>query len=199
MRRIRGEEIGKTVTQLTDLTLHELWELFPISLAEHNPAWSEWYADEAAEVLRILPPEQVIRISHIGSTAVPGIRAKNIVDMLLEVPDARSLESAARALAAHGWTRMSESDCRISLNKGYTPVGFAERVYHLHLRVAGDNDELYFRDYLIEHPAVAKRYEELKSSLAGPYRNDRDGYTAAKSDFIARYTKAARESFPDRY
>lgn len=83
---------------------------------------------------------------------------------------------------------MSERD----LNKGYTPQGFAERVFHIHLRVAGDIDELYFRDYLNAHPEVAKEYERLKLSLWKEYEHDRDGYTAAKSAFVSKYTELAK-------
>ena len=63
---------------------------------------------------------------------------------------------------------------------GYTDNGFAEKVYHLHLRLEGDHDELYFRDYLIEYPQAAKEYEQLKLSLWKQFEHDRDGYTAAK-------------------
>ena len=91
---------------------------------------------------------------------------------------------------------MSASDTRISLNKGYTPQGFAERVFHIHLRLPGDHDEYYFRDYLREHPAIAKQYETLKLSLWKPYEHDRDGYTAAKGDFIRAITARAKKNAP---
>ena len=60
---------------------------------------------------------------------------------------------------------MSESEGRVSLNAGYTPEGFADKVYHIHLRYQGDHDELYFRDYLRDHPQIAKDYEALKLAL----------------------------------
>lgn len=88
---------------------------------------------------------------------------------------------------------MSQSDSRISLNKGYTPEGFAQRVFHLHLRISGDHDEIYFRNYLIQNPSVAKEYEKLKLSLWKNYEHDRDGYTEAKGDFIRKYTEIAKE------
>ena len=94
---------------------------------------------------------------------------------------------------------MSQSDARRSYNKGYTENGFAERVFHLHLRMAGDNDELYFRDYLNEHPQAAKEYEQLKLSLWKQYEHDRDGYTAAKAAFVARCTGAAKQRYGLRY
>ena len=81
---------------------------------------------------------------------------------------------------------MSEEAQRISFCKGYTQAGFAERVFHVHLRRRGDNRELYFRDYLNMHPAVAKEYEALKRSLRKRYEHNRDAYTQAKTAFIQR-------------
>lgn len=94
---------------------------------------------------------------------------------------------------------MSQSTQRILLNKGYTEQGFAEKVFHLHIRVVGDNDELYFRDYLRENHNVAKEYEHLKLNLWKKFEHDRDGYTDAKCKFIKRYTKIAKEKFIGRY
>lgn len=91
---------------------------------------------------------------------------------------------------------MSENDRRLSFNKGYTEDGFAERVFHLHLRRSGDNDELYFRDYLIAHPDAAKEYEKLKLSLWKPYEHDRDGYTEAKAELVKEYTSKAKDDIP---
>lgn len=85
-----------------------------------------------------------------------------------------------------GYICMSESACRMSFNKGYTPDGYAEKVFHIHFHISGDHDEVYFRDWLTSHPADAKEYEELKLSLLPRYRHDRDGYTEAKTAFIRR-------------
>ena len=93
---------------------------------------------------------------------------------------------------------MSQTEDRLSFNKGYTEQGFAERVFHLHLRYTGDNDELYFRDYLLEFPAVAKEYERLKLSLWKKYEHDRDAYTNAKTEFIQKYTQQAKILYKNR-
>lgn len=88
---------------------------------------------------------------------------------------------------------MSVSDSRMSFNKGYTPAGYADKVFHIHFHRAGDNDEICFRDYLIAYPEVAKEYEILKLSLLPKYRNDRDAYTEAKSEFVRQTMKRALE------
>ena len=90
---------------------------------------------------------------------------------------------------------MSASENRISLNKGYTPNGFAKKVFHLHLRLEDDADEIYFRDYLNSHPDVAKEYEELKLQLWKEYEHNRDAYTNAKTQFVKKYTNLAKNSF----
>ena len=94
---------------------------------------------------------------------------------------------------------MSESEKGLSFNKGYTEIGFAERVFHLHLRYTGDNYELYFRDYLNEFPNIAKEYEKLKLSLWKEYEHNRDAYTNAKTEFVKKYTEKAKSIYGNRY
>ena len=184
---------------LSEMTLQELWALFPIFLVPHDDRWATQYAEiesRIADALRGLP---VDRISHIGSTAIPGIWSKNIVDALVEIPADSDITAAADALKGSGFTRMSEAARRVSFNRGYTKDGFADRVFHVHLRYAGDNDELYFRDYLIEHPPVAREYEAMKLRLWKRYAHNRNAYTDAKTDFIRKWTAIAREAYKGRY
>ncbi len=181
--------------ELEKMSLKELWQLFPIFLVEHNREWVRWYDEEVKAISSLVPEKYITRISHIGSTAIPNIQAKNIVDILLEVPSEKELEPVKNILVENNWLCMSEKAKRISLNKGYTKQGFANKVFHLHIRVAGDNDEIYFRDYLIENSSIAKQYEKLKLQLWKEFEHDRDGYTDAKSDFIRNYTKIAREKY----
>lgn len=185
--------------ELSEMTLEELWELFPIFLVEHNDHWKDDYKEIEICLHDLLKDFPVHRISHIGSTAIQGIRAKNIVDVLIEIPASSDMKAMAVILEQNGFTIMSAEEPRISLNKGYTVNGFADKVYHIHLRYAGDNDELYFRDYLNDHPEVAKEYETLKLRLAEQYEHNRDAYTDAKTDFISKYTAEARKEYGNRY
>lgn len=184
--------------KLSEMTLEELWTLFPIMLKEHQSCWKYRYAEEEA-LLREKLPETVLRISHIGSTAVETIWAKPIVDILVEMPRGYELEKLTNVFANCGYRCMSRSSGRMSFNKGYTENGFAERVFHLHLRYAGDNDELYFRDWLIAHPEDAKRYEAMKLELWKKFEHDRDGYTEQKSGMVAEMTIKAKEEYKGRY
>ena len=184
---------------LEEMSLEELWQLFPIFLREHQDEWKDWYAEERLRLLSFLPANQLVRISHIGSTSIETIWAKPIVDILLEIPKEADMVVMRDLLLQNGYLLMSESQGRMSFNKGYTPSGFAERVFHLHLRYEGDHDELYFRDYLQEHPAVAEDYEKLKLSLWKQYEHNRDAYTEAKTDFIKNYTEKAKKLYGRRY
>ena len=184
--------------KLSEMSLAELWQLFPIYLTEYDEHWSTWFAEEKMTLKEHLPAKWVKRISHIGSTAVKGIWAKPIIDILVEVELEGNLQQVKPVLEKAGYLCMSDSSGRLSFNKGYTENGFAERVFQLHLRKAGDNDELYFRDYLNAHPDVAKEYEKLKLSLWKPYEHNRDGYTEGKTTFVKEYTQKARIEFEDR-
>ena len=180
---------------LEELSYAERMALFPIVLVPHRHEWREQYARESARLLAQLPEGAVFRLSHVGSTAIEGIWAKPTVDMVLEATDAAAFERLDTVIPACGYIRMRSEEGRVSFNRGYTPKGFAQEVFHLHLRLPGDADEVFFRDYLGLRPDLAAAYEQLKRSLWKPYEHDRDGYTAAKGDFVRRVTAEAKRYF----
>ncbi len=128
-----------------------------------------------------------------------GIWAKPTVDILVEMKEGQGLDDAGTKLENSGYLLMSKASDRCSYNKGYTPDGFAARVFHIHLRQAGDHDELYFRDCLRADRQAAEEYERLKLGLWKAYGNDRDGYTAAKGEFVRRHTAERRRAFEGQY
>ena len=117
------------------------------------------------------------------------------MDILVEIES--GMDSVKESLINNGYICMSENADRMSFNKGYTESGFAERVFHLHLRYTGDNDEIYFRDYLIENPAIAKEYEKLKLGLWKKFEYNRGEYTNQKTEFVKKYTALAKENKND--
>lgn len=108
--------------KLLSMSLQELWRLFPIRLVPHDPRWSEYFRRER-EILRgLLQDTGETKIHHIGSTAVSGIWAKPIVDILIEYSD---VAAAKQRLIDAGYLLMSEKGSRCSLNKGYTEAGLS--------------------------------------------------------------------------
>ncbi len=185
------ENCDKERKSLKDMTLEELWELFPIVLVPHCPQWGDWAKEEIASLSALLSGYYT-DITHIGSTAIPNIQAKPIIDILVEIPPDTDIESLRILMETSGYICMSASTYRMSFNKGYSPEGYSERVFHIHFHRKGDNDEIYFRDYLLSHPDIAKEYERLKLSLLPTFKHNRDAYTEAKSDFIRRVTFLAK-------
>ena len=183
---------------LSEMSLEELWMLFPIILTEHNDEWDYWYEIEERHLYSFLP-KKIVKISHIGSTAIKKIWAKPIIDILVELSSNCVMVEIKEKLIANGYLCMSTEKERMSFNKGYTENGFAEKVFHLHLRYAGDHDELYFRDYMNDNPNLAKEYEKLKCSLWKKFEHNRDAYTQAKGTFTSQHTAEAKEKYIGRY
>ena len=176
-----------------------------VGVVPYDPAWPRIFERERDHLLACLPSDLVRRIEHFGSTAVPGLAAKPIVDVLVEVADLEQTKARiAPLLEAQGYDyfwRASWGDD--------TPPFYAwfikrdergVRTHHIHMVEAHFEhwDRLFFRDYLIEHPDVARAYAALKRRLSERHRRDRVAYTAAKSEFIAAVTMSAKEYFRDR-
>ena len=185
--------MSQSTKPLSEMTLEELWQLFPIILSEHDPDWTNYYNEEKA-LLEKQFGSLLVRINHIGSTAIEGLIAKPTVDILLEVNPASSPDAVRQTTEQCGYTVMAESiapEYRLDLCKGYTPRGFAEKVFHLHICHPGDWDEIVFRDYLRRSPRKAEEYAELKIELQKRFKHNRDAYTEAKGEFICACVKEA--------
>lgn len=181
---------------LSEMSNEELWQLFPIILTEHKDYWKEYYKEEELSLKEILRSD-IYRINHIGSTAIPGLVAKPTIDILLEIEEHTDTRHLIQVLEKAGYIYSPQPQKpapHMMFMKGYTPKGFEKKVYHIHIRYAGDWDEVYFRDYLLSHPEDAKRYGMLKESLMTKYEYDRDAYTEAKSEFIQNIINKARKN-----
>ena len=173
-----------------------------VSIVEYDPAWPEMFEQEKRHLLACLPPEWLGRIEHFGSTAIPGLAAKPIVDMLVEVT---SLEKAQSLIAPILESQGYDYFWRPTLGDDGPPFyawfikrdAAGQRTHHIHM-VEKDFEHwerLLFRDYLREYPGVAQEYEQLKWQLAARHPNDRVAYTKGKTEFITRITQAARERY----
>ncbi len=159
-----------------------------IELVASDPAWPRRFEEEASRLRTIIPPDLLIDLEHIGSTAVPGLPAKPIIDIQATVTDleaARSLLVAPLEAAGYSfWAENPDTD-RLFFVKGLPPAA-PHRTHHLHIMEAGPGAlrHIAFRDHLRDHPAERDAYAALKQDLARRFRDDREAYTAAKGDFI---------------
>jgi len=165
-----------------------------IVVVPYNPMWLEMFQQEAARLAGVFG-DQLLSIHHVGSTAVPGLAAKPIIDIMPIVRDIEQVDSLNEAMIALGYEPKGELDIpgRRFFVK-YNERG--ERTHHVHAYEA-DNPEvarhLDFRDYLIAYPNVAAQYAELKQALAKQFRHDRENYTNSKTPFIRDIEQKARQ------
>lgn len=174
----------------------------PVELHDYDSAWPRRFAQEAAHLRRVLPEARLGRIAHFGSTAIPGMVAKPIVDMLVEVPSLRDVqEHIAPVLEKQGYEFFWRASWRDNLTPAYTWFikrdARGQRTHHIHMLTADapDWDRLLFRDYLTAHPQVAADYGALKRRLVQAHPGDRIAYARAKSDFIEDVMRKARQDF----
>ena len=169
-----------------------------VEIVPYDPAWPGLFAEEAARLRAALPAALIGRIEHFGSTAVPGLAAKPIVDMLLEV---RSMEDVVQHIAPILKREGYEFFWR-DRERGLPGIAYAwfikrdaagRRTHHIHCLEPGSAERarLLFRDYLRAHPAAARSYGELKQRMAAEHPGDRVAYAKAKTDFIAAAMRAA--------
>jgi len=159
-----------------------------IEIVEYDPRWPAMFAEEAERLRGALDPALVIGLEHFGSTAVPGLAAKPIIDILIAVRSiAQARSTVIEPLARLGyvyWSQNPKTD-RLFFVKGMPPHG-ARRTHHVHIAepTAEPWRNVPFRDYLRDHPDEAQRYATLKRDLAAVLGADREAYTDAKAAFV---------------
>ncbi|PRY22707.1 GrpB-like predicted nucleotidyltransferase (UPF0157 family) [Aliiruegeria haliotis] len=164
----------------------------PVRIVPHDPRWTEAFASEACALRRALGPT-ASGIHHIGSTAIPGIRAKPIIDILIETPALDELASRTSGMRALGYEAMGAFGIpgRLYYRKE-TPDGV--RTHHVHAFAQGSEHarrHLAFRDYLIAHPEIARTYSDLKVALTQGGTTNADAYIDGKDPFIQRTEREA--------
>jgi GrpB-like predicted nucleotidyltransferase (UPF0157 family) len=172
-----------------------------VAIRPYDPTWPDSFRREEEHLRACLPADLLGRIEHFGSTAVPGLAAKPIVDILVEVRDLQTTrERVAPVLEGQGYEyfwRPTHGDDGPPFYAWFIkrdPVSGA-RTHHIHMVEPGFAEHwerLWFRDHLIAHPEVARQYEELKRRLASEFPNDRVAYTRGKTEFIVRMTNEAK-------
>ncbi len=166
----------------------------PVEIVEYDPAWPAAYVAERERLAPLLGDG--VELHHFGSTAVPGLAAKPVIDMIALVED---LDAPIAALVRHaGYQYPPAFNATLTHRRFLCYPTATHRTHHLHLvDEPGELDRrLRFRDRLRAEPLLADEYVALKRALAKRYCDDREAYTDAKSDFIKRHARPAR-SRPD--
>lgn len=163
-----------------------------IHVVAYDPAWPAMFEAERARLLEILAPWLAGPIEHIGSTAVPGMVAKPVIDIMAGV---ESLAASREAIAAAATLQYRYAPYRADVMHWFCKPDFSFRTHHLHLVPRGSElwrERIAFRDRLRADGAVARRYADLKEQLAKVHRLDREAYTDAKGPFIAEVLSRER-------
>ena len=161
-----------------------------IQVVDYDPTWPDLFEIESTLLGRTLG-SLAIGIHHIGSTAVPRLPAKPIIDILFEVSDLAALDALNGQMSAIGYEPKGEYGIA---GRRYFQKGDDQRTHHIHAFVTGDVNlirHIAFRDYLRANPAVAQEYGELKKQIARTCNNDIEKYSYGKNNFIKHYAAIA--------
>ena len=164
-----------------------------VALHAHDASWPARFAEERERLLALFP-NVLIDVQHIGSTAVCGLVAKPIIDILAGVESMAVAASLAPALANAGYTTSAEFNATLTDRQWFMRWANGRRTHHLHAVVHGGSvwhRHLRFRDALRSSAALSERYAALKSSLAALHPGDREAYSEAKAEFIRAVTDDA--------
>ncbi len=172
-----------------------------IEIVEHNPNWVNMFEQEAESIRTVVGKDLIADIQHIGSTAVPGLAAKPVIDIMVGLRDVSDGKNIIQPLQKLGYVYWADNPNpgKMFFVKGMPPYE-EKRTHHVH--IVEINGEFWqrrlFRDYLRIHSEEARRYEKLKRDLAAQFRDDREAYTEGKGDYVAEIMEKARREFNNR-
>lgn len=169
-----------------------------VNIVAYDPEWVTKANVEIHQLRAVFPPEKIIDIQHIGSTAIPGMMAKPVIDIQIVVRSLEEMKVIAipilQKLGYEYWEENPDPE-RMFFVKGMPPFG-EKRTHHVHIMEQASkqwSEKIKFRDYLIAHPEIAQEYQQLKAKLVEQYRYARDTYTSMKRKFIDEIVKLAQQ------
>ena len=167
----------------------------PVYLVQYDDLWPDRFNEERDHILRVLSG-QTVEVEHIGSTAIPGMAAKPIIDMMVLIEDIQASLPCMEPLETLGYHYYPYGEDVFPERRWFCKPNATQRTHHVHLverKTPFHRDHILFRDYLRTHRDAARGYEILKRQLARRYPDDRDRYTDGKSDFVATILEKARD------
>jgi GrpB-like predicted nucleotidyltransferase (UPF0157 family) len=170
-----------TESESLERAIHE-----EVTLVPYDPRWPSLFEAEHKRIVRLFPT-QFLDIQHFGSTAVPGMLAKPIIDLLAGVESMAVADSLVEPLINSGYTTSAEFNATLIDRRWFMRWANGRRTHHLHIVVFGADEwrrRLRFRDMLRSDAEFAHRYAVLKKELATQHGVDREAYTRAKSEFV---------------
>ncbi len=160
-----------------------------VKLFSYNPGWKKLYKEEE-KLLRLATGKYVLDIQHVGSTSIPGAKAKPIIDIAVGVKNLKDGEKCIKPLRQLGYEY--KHDAGIKGRHFFAKGSEKNRTHYIHIAKLNGRfwkNHILFRDYLRKHKTAVKEYNELKEKLARKYKDDRDTHTAQKDSFIQRIIK----------
>ncbi|MDQ2736634.1 MAG: GrpB family protein [Pseudomonadota bacterium] len=170
-----------------DSAIHER-----VHLAPYEPVWPELFSQKRQRLLSLFP--QLLEVEHFGSTAVPGMAAKPIIDILGGVTSMKAADALFEPVLAAGYTTSREFNATLADRRWFMRSSGGRRTHHLHVVVHRGPvwaERLRFRDLLRGDTSLAHSYSQLKSALSVRFQHDREAYTDAKAEFVASALAAA--------
>lgn len=164
-----------------------------VTLFFYNPAWKRLYKKEA-KFLRSVIGKYVLDIQHVGSTSIPGVKAKPIIDIAIGVKNLKNGEKCIKPLKQLGYEYKHSAG--IKGRHFFAKGSEMNRTHYVHIEKLDGRpwkNHIIFRDYLRKYKKAVKEYNELKEKLAKKYKDDRDTYTAQKDSFIRGIIKKAEK------
>lgn len=168
-----------------------------VELADYSESWVEEYEKEKETLERVLKDE-LIEIHHIGSTSIPGLKAKPVIDILAVIPSLDDIDKVEEKLKEYDYENRGHQgvEDRYFFAKGPEDA----RSHYVHFVEPKSNtyyNQVYFKKYLLEHPEYIKQYCDLKTDLASKYADERPKYTQGKNEFITNVIRLAKEEYDD--
>lgn len=168
-----------------------------VELESYNPKWVEDYNKEE-KLLKELLKDYLIEIHHIGSTSIPGLMAKPVIDIIAVIKSLEDIPAIEEILKDYDYSNRGQQGVpdRYFFAKGPEEA----RTHYIHFVEKDSNtyyNQLYFKKYLLDHPDYIEKYCDLKQELAKKYANERPKYTQGKNDFITDVIGKAHEEYDD--
>ena len=165
-------------------------------MVPYDEGWPSLFEQEQARIELAIGP-WVEEIEHVGSTAVPGLAAKPVIDIMVGVKSLDDTPTFVERLGAIGYEYVPELEQQMPSRRYFRKLRRGRRTHQIHLVERSDaafwDRHVLFRDYVRRHPEIAERYARLKHELSGRFRDDRTAYTEAKTTFIREVIRHAEE------